>query len=242
MSFNPNRLNPSNAKFKKRQNARGGGVSHSAVARGKGVGDFAPSNAQEPTAHGIRIPSFLCDEFVTYYECLFSGNNTGFGLSADKNKTVCVLSGTVYITTAATVKTENGWEVDNDTKTMIKVNAGAHASFPAGTAYSLATTGKQNVEMLVTTSIGYDDSFIPLEESISKPGKMIMKAPEGPVKARVNSQKEKDVVASQFARRQRQRGANVGKRTELSGTSSVPNVNSSTVIGVNPMPFRFTDE
>lgn len=239
MSFNPNRLNPSSAKHKKRMKAQGGGVAHSAVVKGKGVGDFAPIGAQEATPNGIRIPSFSCDEFVTYYECIYSGNNTGFGLNPDKNKTMCVLSGTVYVTTANAVKTETGWEIDNDSKTMVKVNAGAHLSFPAGTAYSVATTGKQNAEFLVTNSLDYDSSWVGLEESISNPGKMILKAAEGPVRTRVSNPNEKNVIAAQYNRRQRQRGVAASEGND-SGTTASPNANSCAVIGVNPSPMRFS--
>ena len=243
MSYNPKRQRPNVTKHAKRMKAQAsGGTTHAKAMRSQGVGTFAPTNQERiPTLHGIRSVAMECEHFKSYYECIYAGNNLGFGVNNTGHRTVRVVSGSLYLITAPAAALESGVEIDLKAKEIQKITEGSFVNLPAGTAYCLAAPGTLNVELLITESPGYDADWVECEEGAVKVGELPFQAPSavlGGRGERVNSSRERDVVATRSSkRRQRQAQAQNGDRTPAR-----LNANSAAVIGVNPMPAMMVEE
>lgn len=240
MSYNPKRIKNNKSKFAAKQRAQTGGRTHGAVLRSQGIGHAVPAGAERvKTANGVRATVFSGKDFSSYYECIFAGNNLGFGVHRTGDKSVRVLKGTLFLITAPAVAVDGALEIDNTAKQVSKIVEGSYVNLPAMTAYSLSTSGSIDVELLVTESAGYADGWVEVEGGVATASDVPFHAPAGVVDGsarRVNSAHERTVAETQaMGRRQRKQQALQARQSPTAPINS----NSASVIGVNPMPRVF---
>ena len=234
MSYNPARASGRANKKRKRYDPHAG-TKHSDILRRKGVGFDATSQDREKTRHGFTSPVFSCASYTQRYVCLFAGNNTGVGVNPKADRSIRVQVGTLFVTFVNSVKEtdEEGKVTVRDVATIQKFSEGYNVPLPKGTRYSLASSGTSNVEMIVTETTGYQKTWKELEDAVVTEPESVMvvpprtatqRRPRGESKARqqalLMSGKKQDLAAEAENR----------KRTSLD------NVNSSAVVGVNPRP------
>lgn len=230
MSYNPNRKNKSNQKRARRiAPPKGSGIKHADIVRSRGIGRVAPLGSKKiETLHGFTSSVFECDDFIQYYECIYAGNNQGFGVNPKANKTFRVMTGSVFLTIG---HLEDGKITDKDVKIVYE---GRYVNLKAGLPYSLATSGDLDVELLVTETKDYNDTWEILEVGISDVTREILLVdPSGSETitkdVRRSNENARKVAAERAQRRDEARSIPKENREPN-------NPNSSAVVGVNPKP------
>lgn len=234
MSYNPARAT-GKSKNKQRRYDPHSGTKHSDILRRKGVGFDATSDERENTRHGFTSPVCSFDGFTQRYVCLFAGNNTGIGVNSEGDRSIRVMSGVLYVTFVNKVKDtdEDGKVTVSDVGEVKEYPTGYTVSFKRGTRYSLASSGTTNVEMLVTETTGYQDTWKEIEGAVVRQQEdIILVAPRTSQTRRPRGESKARLAALKMSGKKADLVANAEDRRRSSGE----NVNSSTVVGVNPRP------
>jgi len=225
MSYNPNRND--NKGRKTRRLDPHAGTKHSDIMNRRGIGSSAPANvAKVDTLHGYRNEIFSNSEFSQYFECMYAGNSTGFGINKKRDKTARVMRGSVYLI-LGTIKEDNSIE---NTNTSL-INEGGYILLPKGTGYSLATSGTSHVELLVTEATDYSKDFVSVEKSIVAKGDNVLLVSSNSTVPRRERDSSRAQDQAAKSREERKRGR------PRKGGNAQPNANSSSSVGVNPMPM-----
>jgi hypothetical protein len=233
MPYNPHRSKQL-VRQRQRTEAIGAGIKHSEILKRRKIGKTAPVANQLNTPHGFRKEVFECKTFSQVFECLYAGNNTGFGVNFSGDKTIKVERGTVYVSTATVDK--NTHEQTN--KNIQKIGEGAFINLPRGTAYSLATTGNIDVELLITETAGYSKKWIMLDASnivqhIDEEATVIQPESTKTHRAGRESTKAKEYAETLAAKRNRKARAVNPSQAPQNGQTVTPSL-SAAVAGVNP--------
>lgn len=235
MSYNPIRAAGKNnhSRTQRTPNPHSG-TKHSDIIRRRGVGKFATDSAKEDNKHGFSSNVFSCESFVQRYVCLYAGNNTGMGVNKKGCRTIRVMAGTLYVTFVNKVKTtSDAGEVDvSDVADIVACKEGQVTNLPKGTRYSLAASGTANVELLITETANYQDTWKELgDASVNTPKSVTMVPPSSSRRPRGESK------ALQQAQRLSNKKGNAQVHAQLETVRRTnDNINSSTHIGVNPRP------
>lgn len=236
MSYNPTRAAGGRNNRKDRKLDPHAGVKHSDIMRRKGVGLHASSSERIDTLHGFTTIDFSCESFVQRFACIYAGNNTGIGYTDDGDRVVRVQAGILFVTFLNKVKEtfDDGDEEIRDVQEIKQFQAGHTVCLPKGTRYSLASSGTANVELLITETANYQDGWKELEAATVNTPESIMFVP--PRVAAAQRRPRIESKAYQQAQQRRAGKKQVAAAAETRRRSSNENVNSSTVVGVNPRP------
>lgn len=236
MPHNPHR---SKALARKRQRAAAvsAGTKHSDIMKRRKIGRNAPATDQIKTNHGFKKFVFSCKAFTQTFECLYAGNNTGFGVNHTGDRIIKVERGTVYVTTADVEKSTNV----QTNKDIRKFGEGAFINLTRGTGYSLATVGNIDVELLITETTGYDKKWILLDETsvVEKIDEEAFVPPPQSTKTRRegrNSNKAREYAERLAAKRNRKSRPGAQPVQER---VKAPTRVSAAVPGVNPPLLNF---
>ncbi len=230
MSYNPTLANGGRNKRRKRTLDPHAGIKHSDIVRRRGVGSVAPSGSkQEGTPHGFKNLVFKCDSFIQYYECMYSGNHTGFGVNEEGDRILRIMRGSLFVTVGSI--DEDGNVTGKDTK---QVSEGSYLNFKRGQPYSLATSGTMDVELVITETVDYDKTWRTVEAPLSNvdAGEVIMVAPGQTKTPRRREPRETSKAMEQAQRASAKRRGRPVAHQQNTSASTANNV----VIGVNPRP------
>ena len=235
MSYNPARAAGNHRNKRVKRYDPHAGTKHSDIMRRKGVGFDATSAERSDTRHGFTSPVFSCDSFVQRYVCLYAGNNTGIGVTEKGDRSIRVMVGTLYVTflNKEKITDDEGNETVKDVASIQQFGEGYNVSLPKGTKYSLASSGTANVEILLTETVNYQDSWKELGEAAITASKNVMVVPPRTATRRRPRGESK---AYQQAQQVSGRKGEITALAETRRRSSGDNVNSSAVVGVNPRP------
>lgn len=225
MVYNPARMR--NGK-KRRPQTTTGGLTHKELVKRRRTNSVVAATKRENDVHGYRAQIFHCETFRQYYQCIYAKNNTGLGVSASGDKTLRVMQGTIFVTTGKVDKE------DNVSDQNIEIHReGDFVNLPRGTVYSLATGSDIEVELLVTETNNYDETWKPLGDiSVSETNPIFLTSSKKFIKNKTTEPRtDKSINASQKIAAAKRR-----HRTSRRTNSQADNANSSTVIGVNPRP------
>lgn len=234
MSYNPARASGKSNKKQRRFDPHAG-TKHSDILRRKGVGFDATSAQRENTRHGFTSPVCSFEGFVQRYVCLFAGNNTGVGVNSEGDRSIRVMTGVLYVTSISKIKEtdEEGEVTIRDVGEIKEYAPGYTVSLKRGTRYSLASSGTTNVEMLITETPGYQDTWKEIEGAVVAPQEdIILVAPRTSQTRRPRGESKAKLAALKMSGKKVDLQANAETRRRTSGE----NVNSSAVVGVNPRP------
>lgn len=224
MSYNPTRLDP-NRNHQRPSPPPGSGLAHSDIVRKHQAPSFMPAGMRSQTPHGYHVPLFECDAFTTRYEVFYSKNATGVGMNPEGDRTLMVLRGFLY----ADMEREDG------TFETVKLQEGHSLNVPRGKKFSLATSGVDNAELVVTETKDYAKTWQQLTDptfgdTFAIPTAGVQSAPTVVRRGAdpVTMQQAEDIKEETMVRRRR---AAAGSKPAPSG-----NANSANAIGVNPRP------
>ena len=216
MVYNPARANR-NQKAKRAPNPHAG-VKHSDIVRRNGVGLNAPmSVSKENTKHGMSAPIFEAPGFSVRYETVFAGNNTGIGVSEEGDRTIRVLRGSLFVF----------FEDENGVSIQYQIRADQHLNAPRGVRHGYATSGTEDVEILVVESADYKWTLTGESVVTSAPDAVIA-SPAASIPPRRTESPAKE----QALELQRQR-----RRPAKNKVVSPQNANSANAAGVNLRPM-----
>lgn len=240
MSYNPTRqAGKKNHRKRQRNYNPHAGVKHSDIMRRRGVGRHATTSERINTRHGYTSDVFSCEGFSQRYACLYAGNSTGIGFSESGDRTVRVMSGTLYVTflTKEQIIDDEGNSTVKDNREIQTVQEGQTVNFPAGTKYALASSGTADVELLVTETTGYGNDWQELEDAAVTTPESITVVPPRQADTPRRRPREESKAYQQAQHMGGKRGkAQAAARAETVRRSNNDNVNSSTFVGVNPRP------
>ncbi len=242
MSYNPTR-SQGNRNEQRQQVRQAAQQSTRKPRHTVGAGSAAPDGDRTATLHGFRTAVYACPSFVNYFDCLYPANAHDFGVTFTGHKSIRVIKGSLYITTCVAEKEGEAAIINPKDKQVSKVLEGSFINIPAGVAYAIASSGTTAVEMLVTESPDYNHDWVSVEGGVITEGdSIVLHSPSAIIDGksrRVGSTQEREVMAERAtSRRQRQTAAQDASKRPAATT----NINSSTVIGVNPMPAILVEE
>lgn len=216
MSYNPNRAANFNAPNQRKQYVPkpGDGIRHSDIMRRAGVGGLTLGAAalRTPTQFGYQSPIFEGKDFIVRFEVLFPGNSTALGSNKLADRHIRVCRGSVYVT----------FEQDKE-RIVQHIKVGGEFTATRGMKYALATSGSEEVELLVVESVGYEKNWKELEEAVVKGngGVPAIVEPTVPVRTNRDSSKEKEYALSQAIERNKRVPAGPEKRPVSDASASV---------------------
>lgn len=218
MSYNPVRHANFNTQNQKKQYVPkpGDGIRHSDIMRKAGVGvTLATTSARKPTAFGYHSEVFNGKDFNVRFEVLFPGNKTAYGANEKAERHIRVIRGSVYVT----------HEFGESEKAVTHLKVGGAFSAPRGTKYALATSGSEEVELLIVESPNYEKHWKQLEEPVLRGNGGVVEIPEAPVFTRnKDDSKEKEYALAQAQERNKRVPAKTEGR-KVSDASATPGVN-----------------
>jgi hypothetical protein len=207
------------------------GVKASDIRRTNATASAAPVGDREKTGHGYIVPVFSNDNFSTYYEMIYAGNHTGFGVNEKADRVIRVLSGSVYVTEEVV---RRGGKPE---RRIRKLTTGHHFTIPRGKKAGYGTSGVDFAEVFVVENVGYGDTWEVLEDATFSDAIQPLEKPS------LELSRHRDHSTNSKAMQQAQAmGAQRNARKRRAGTRKVDNAaarnaNSGTTLGVNPQPM-----
>jgi len=212
---------------------------HSDIMR-RTSGSLVVGGAREKTPTGLVVPGYVGKTFETYYETMLAGTSTASVLHAKKDRTLRILSGTLFILS------QKGDEPD----VQQKAYAGDEIVLERGTTYRLATS-KEDVEFFVCQSAKYaatlevvDGSSLTTQEInpylLEEPThqqRATQSAPRDGQSRRRGSKAKQQLLAQK-------RGRNSAQVQNSAPNAPIPGRAGAIEQGVSPKPSRgrFSDE
>lgn len=226
MSYNPTRVNSNRAAVQRQQRFQpppGAGISRSAIMARQGqyrvpAGDKIPTH----TGHTVKL---FDGAFITRFETMDARCTSGVQVNPEGDRSILMLRGALFVT----VKDAEGPK-------SLKVIDGQHINIPRGVEFELATSGDFGADFHVTETADFDKTLQKLTPPIigTAPPITDQSLQSSPTVVRrgvdpVTMAQAQDLAEASQERRRRRAAA----RTNGEFAS---NANSSSVIGVSPMP------
>lgn len=218
--YNPNRNNKGH---KARRSALHGGKKRSDFVSTAGA-SVSSEVEKVKTEKGYLGRLFTCKDYEVTYRLLQAQNSTDFGFHSSKDRTIHVLSGSVFVK----VETEEG---EGKFERLFK---GAHYNFPKGLKYSISAN--EDSELLVVNVPGYDGTFKVIDAGVTNSNNQEV-AFSAPITAEPVAE-----VAAPPHRRQRQNKPPIKAERVKSEKKTKYNPVSTGAIGVNLPPVIPTPE
>jgi mannose-6-phosphate isomerase-like protein (cupin superfamily) len=250
MSYNPVRAKNfyrNTSKRPRRQDPHAG-IKHSDIMRRQGMGQTLPTEGRQQTPHGFGATIFSGEDFNVRSEIIAAGNNLGFGVNEEADRVYQVIRGPLFVI----IEGEQG------TKDVLQVQDGGNFRAPRGLKHGVASSGTNDVELLVIESASYADTWQQIEDGVARTSEdlaaytnnqaaqqaQINIADAPPARRRDQSKAKKQAVKEAAKRRRRQpkmaaspTPAQTAAAGQKVGRNASKNANSGNVQGVNPMPM-----
>ncbi|MCJ7759717.1 hypothetical protein MUP59_01045 [Candidatus Bathyarchaeota archaeon] len=172
---------------------------------------------KETTSDGWKIPIFRGSDFDVFYRYICAKNNTGLLMHETKDRVIRVLAGRLYVV------------LSEETQELI---ASQSITLERGTVYGLATSGTEDVELIVCQGHDYANEI----KQISAPESVSVVPMAANPKAAPQTVRRSESIAQQQAA---QLGAAKEEKRKASRTpyqGRAPLVGQQ-VIGLNPRPI-----
>jgi hypothetical protein len=174
---------------------------------------------------------FDCESFSVRYELFLAGNNSGYGVNEEGNRTIRVLRGSLF----AAYENEKGMRITE------RIHEGGHLHVKAGTKHSYASSGTGDVELLFIETPDYAAGWSQLEDGVFREEESVIAAPSAARPGRRSEgSKAKEQALKADKRRTRRQGTSnkvVSPQDALAATGA-----AASQPGVNPQPMKFAEE
>jgi mannose-6-phosphate isomerase-like protein (cupin superfamily) len=213
MSYNPHRHGTQAAQAKRQRNMNphaGVKLSDIIARQGPQAATIDDYRGKVETPRGWRVEQFKGDTFEMIFEFICSKNSTGMIKHETEDRSLRVLGGELFVQI-------NG--------TTARLRPGNAIAIPAGTEYSLATSGTTDAEVIFCQGAGYEDSLEQLSDPCLNDVTRMLDvvevdralAPSTSDKARAQAER---IEAERRQREAAKRSAQSGQQVQQSGGTS----------------------
>lgn len=197
---------------------------HSEIVKARGVGQLAPIGDKVPTSHGFDVIIFESKAFTIRYSLISATNSIGYGYNTKYDRSIRVLSGTLYVST----------ENDQKEKIFVKLVAGMVYNAPAKAKYGFATS-QEAVELYIVEDAKYPKCWESLEEPVETASNASLAFAKAEPIARVGNTEQTKQQALDISNQKLRRAKQSQARAEAGPVNDNPN--SAASMGVNPRPL-----